>query len=319
MTSPTRQSFSVIDGQLVQHAFDATSLDAADKCLRYYDLSIRQGWQHPEGSVHFWFGGIYAKALETFHKLQASGSDREDAIRSVVRLALIESWDHDLDPSGARIPATGQARSYNHNLKNRETLIRTIVWYFEEFKDEAYSTYIRQDGTPAVEASFQLPVDNGITLCGHIDRVAVDEQGNPYVHDQKTTGTTLSPYFFKGYKPSVQFSLYTFAGKIVYNIPVKGVIVDAAQVAVGFSRFGRAPVLFTEGELNEWYDETLTLAATIQAASRANHFPKRPASCGNYGGCTFREICSRPPEVRENFLRADFVQRKEPWDPIKPR
>lgn len=306
------------DAQGVQHAFDAHSLKAADACLAYYDYTILQSWQHPWKSVHLWFGGLYASALERFYKLQAQGLDREEAVREVVRLALIESWDHDLSPEGERLEGTGKARVFDHATKSRETLIRTIVWYFEEFKDDHFTTYLRADGSPAVEASFQLPVDNGITLCGHIDRLAVDPESNIYVHDQKTTGTTLSPHFYKSYKPDIQFSLYTLAGKIIYKVPVKGVIVDAAQIAVGFSRFGRAPISFTDGELNEFYDEALGLAERVQKATRENHFPRTPASCGNYGGCAFREVCSRPKEVRDNFLRADFVK-GERWDPLRVR
>lgn len=313
----TASELTSYDAEGHQFAWDATSLDRADKCQRYLQYK-RAGWTHPLGSVHLWFGGLYATALETYHKLMASGTPREDAIREVVKATLISTWHHDRDEQGKRIPGTGSPITYNHETKGRDTLIRTIIWYFEEFKEEPYQTYIRANGVPAVEASFQLPVDNGIVLCGHIDRIAVDHEGNPFVHDQKTSGHTLTPYFWKSYKPGIQFAMYTFAGKAIYNIPVKGVIVDAVQIAVGFSRFARSPIMYTDGELNEWYDDMMLLIEETHRNEQRGYFPMRRSSCGLYGGCEFREVCSRPESVRDNFLRADFVQGPR-WDPIKPR
>lgn len=293
----------------VQWAWDSTSLKRADACQRLYYYQNILGWEPQGQSVHLWFGGIYASALELYHKLVAQGSTREEAIREAVKSALITSWDFEKN----------EATFFDDQNKNRDTLIRTIIWYFEFFKEEVYHTYITADGTPAVEFSFQLPVDNNVTFCGHADRIVVeDATGELFTHDQKTTKSTLGPYFFKKYKPDIQFAMYTFAGQAIYHAPVKGVVVDAAQVAVGFSRYARAPVLFIEAELNEWYDEMMELIKRTRENTRRGHFPRTPASCNNFGGCPFREVCSRPPSVRENFLRGDF--KKVPrWDPVKAR
>lgn len=303
----------------IQWAFDATSLKVADTCLRKYQYEILEGWESPFRSVHLWFGGLYATALEHYHKLLASGEDREAALRSVIVEALVGSWDHDLDEAGNRIPGTGRPHASDHNAKTRENLIRTIIWYVDQFSEDHYSTYIAKDGKPAVEFSFHLPVDEGISFVGHIDRLCLDPAGEVFVHDQKTTGTTISPYFFKGYKPDIQMSMYTFVGRATFQAPVRGVILDAAQIAVGFSRFGRAPILFTDDELTEWYDEMMQLIEAVKVATENQVFPKRPASCGNFGGCAFREVCSRPKQVREAYLQADFVKRQVPWDPARPR
>lgn len=302
----------------VQWAWDSTSLKNAEKCPRYYQYVNIEGWVSHNSSVHLWFGSIYASSLELFHELMAKGSDREDAIREVVRFALIESWDHERDDEGNRIPDTGAPPEFDHNTKNRFTLIRSIVWYFEQFKDEFFSTYIKADGTPAVEHSFRVEVDDSLLFCGHIDRLCLDPQGELFVHDQKTTGSTISPYYFNQFKPDTQFSMYTFATKMIYSAPVKGVIIDAAQIAVGFTRFGRAPTYRTDDELNEWYDETLILIEQMYGYHDRDFYPRNPASCNNYGGCVFREVCSRPLGVRPNFLEGSFTKR-EPWNPLKQR
>ena len=212
----------------------------------------------------------------------------------------------------------GSAWVSDHNTKTRENLIRTIVWYLEQFgPDDAVSTLILSDGSAAVEHSFALPVDDGIIFAGHLDRMGI-YSGDTYVQDQKTTGTTITQRYFEGFNPDTQMSMYTFAGKIIFGIPVKGVIIDAAQIAVGFSRFERGFTFRVDAQLNEWYDHTMYHIETARRATKENYFPMNRSSCGNYGGCEFRDICSRAPSVREQFLKGKFVKGAR-WDPLTPR
>lgn len=312
MTSP--KSFRA-DG--TQFAWDATSISAAEKCPRYYQLSILEAWRPRDLSVHLKFGQIYAKALETFYKLLASGHDHESALVSIIHSAMIETWDYELDDDGQPIPDSGAPWNSLHNTKTRETLIRSIVWYFEHFRDDECSTVILPDGQPAVEYSFALPVEGDIVFCGHIDRL-VNYSGGVYVMDQKTTGGTITPKFFSDFTPDIQMSMYAWAGSIIFHIPISGVIIDGAQIAVGFTRFERGFAHRPRGLLEEFYDSTMeTIRRTIDYTLR-DHFPMNRTACGNYGGCQFRRICSRSPDVRDNFLRGDFYQ-GERWDPIERR
>lgn len=336
----------------VQFAWDSTSIKLAETCLRKYQYKMIDGWQPLNKSVHLLFGGWYASALELYHKLVAQKMDAEDAVVLVVQKALEDTWVYDtceechgtgkLDITeearkemtwAGRVDwaetecdnceATGKLQSgkpwaSDHNTKTRENLIRTIVWYLDQYgEDDSMKTIISSEGTALVEHTFALPVDNGIIFAGHLDRV-VEYAHSPYVQDQKTTGSTISARFFDGFSPDSQMSMYTFAGRSIFGIPVKGIVIDAAQIAVGFTRFERGFTFRTESQLNEWYDNTLYTIEVAQAASRENHFPMNPSSCSNFGGCEFRHICSRSPEVREQFLKADFV-RGERWDPLRAR
>lgn len=315
----TAEPLTSYDTEGVQWAWDATSLTAAWECPRKYQYTILEGWQNPGGSVHLWFGGLYAAALEYYHKLRAEGHDFDTAEAMVVRRTLIDSWTHERDANGERIPGTGGPTLWTDEKKSRETLIRTIIWYLEEYRDDPYSTYITSNGKPAVELSFRIPIEDDIMLCGHLDRLCQDEEENIFVHDQKTTGMTLSPYYYKMFKPSIQFATYTFGGKMLFELPISGVIVDAAQIAVGFSAYGRQPVLFTNDELDEWYEESLEVIRRTQAYARAGKFPRNTTSCDKFGGCPFRDVCSRSPSVRPAYLKGEFDLREERWDPIKPR
>lgn len=311
----------------VQFAFDSTSLKLAAECLRKYQYVMLEGWSSRNSSVHLQFGGWYAKALEHYYKYVALGATSNEALCKVVEEALISTWVYDTEPTtegdegfpdGVNIiPGSGAPWLSTDPNKTRENLIRSIVWYVDQFENEPITVVKSADGVPAVEYSFALPVDNGLFLTGHIDRL-VNYADNIYVMDQKTSKNTLTAYYFDAFSPDMQMSLYTFAGRIIYNSPVKGVIIDAAQIAVGFTRFARGFTTRSTSQLNEWYDETMQLALNVQKATRERHFPMNPTACGNYGGCPFRRICSRSPEVRQQFLVGDF-DRSTWWDPLEAR
>lgn len=312
----------------LQFAWDATSLKLAEECPRKYYYQMIEGWRSAAATnVHLRFGSHYATALEHYYKHRALGMTSEEALEEVAREALLSTWDYETEPtvegdegfpSGVNIiPGSGRPWISDRSDKTRENLIRTIVWYVDQFENEPIEVIHLADGKPAVELSFSLEVDDGIVFCGHLDRL-VNYAREPYVMDQKTTGTAISNYYFDGFNPDIQFSMYTFAGQAIFHTPVRGVIIDAAQIAVGFSRFERGFTFRSKSQITEWYDEMLALIERTRGYANENHFPMNRSSCGNYGGCAFRRVCSRDPGVRPNMLAADFVK-GERWDPLERR
>lgn len=302
----------------LQFAWDSTSVKLAEECLRKYEYKMIQGWSSQQLSVHLKFGAAYATALEHFYKHLALGMTEDEAMIEIIREALVATWDYDKDEAGEPIPGTGSPWVSDHNLKTRENLIRTIVWYIDQFgESDPTKVIMLNDGTPAVELTFAFPVDDGIVFSGHLDRL-VDYAGNLMVMDQKTTGSTITPRYFDQYKPDIQMSMYTFAGNAVWNMPVKGVVIDAAQIAVGFTRFERGLTMRTQPELQEFYDTTMATIERARSATALQVFPMNRTACQNYGGCEFRRICSKSPDVRTQFLKADFTQGKR-WDPLEAR
>ena len=310
-------------------AWDATSLEAYCKCPRYYLYSIIESWQDSLKSIHLVFGGHYAKALETYHKLTIKeGLSHDDATVAVVKQTMIQTWVHSTDKEGNRLPGTGHVQpefSYT-NTKTRENLIRSIVWYLEEFKDSAYRTYVTKEGEPAVEHSFKLDIGKDIVWCGHIDRLVEEEgTGRIFVQDQKSTGSQVGANFFRQFDLSNQMSGYSLAGKIIYSIPIKGVMIDAAQVAVNFTRFMRGFTPRSDAQLEEWLGETHAIIREARERTQryretgeAAAFPRNLASCGNYGGCQFASVCSVAASLRSRMLEGNFSKR-EPWNPLIER
>jgi hypothetical protein len=307
-----------IEGTQLQFAWDSTSLGLLKECARKYYYTIVEGWRSRGESVHLEFGSVYHKALELYDHARAQGDSHDEALLVAVRHALRATW------------AEGKPRDWGHNLKTRATLIRSIIWYLEQFMDDPAKTVILADGRPAVELSFRFAMERwpgdarGFSnagnqpylLCGHLDRV-VEFAGGYYVMDRKTTGTTLGGYYFDGFNPDNQMSLYSLAGRVVYNTPVRGVIIDAAQVAVGFTRFGRGFSYRTEDQLHEWLRDANYWIAQAETHAYAEYWPMNDKACHNYGGCPFRKVCGVTPHVRQQFLESDFVRRR--WNPLEVR
>lgn len=309
----TNKSFD-LGGQFV---WDATSLSLAQTCPRKYQLKMIEGWQPRKKSVHLLFGGYYATALEHFYKYRALGDTLDEALEKVVGEALEATWERPIQLEGVDPIGEGNPWDSGDNIKTRETLIRTIIWYVDQFADSAITILNDSEGKPLVERSFTLNVDHDFVFAGHLD-AGVEYASAPYVMDQKTSKSTISSYYFEGFRPDIQMSMYTFAGRAIFKIPVKGVIIDAAQIAVGFSRFERGFTFRTDAELDEWYADMIILIERTRKMTQEGYFPMDRTACGNYGGCEFRGVCSRDPAVRRNFLLADFVQGPT-WDPLDRR
>lgn len=287
-----------------------------------------EGWRSHGPSVHLDFGSYYHRALELYDHHRAQGKDHNEALYEAVKYCLEVTWV--INEQGVAGPM-----DWGHNLKTRETLVRSVIWYLEEFGvNDAAKTVVLKNGKPAVELSFRLELDFGpitkntendpnrndaqqpYVISGHLDRV-VEFNDGIYVMDRKTSSTTIGSYYFDGYNPDNQMSLYTFASKVIYQTPVRGVIIDAAQIAVGFTRFSRGFTFRTPAQVEEWLEETKHWLRLAESYAVSDHWPMNDKSCHQYGGCAFRKVCSKSPEVREKFLESSFIKRQ--WNPLEPR
>jgi hypothetical protein len=314
-TAPdVRQHNSAFSAELptMQLAWDSTSLGALKTCPRYYQYYIVEAWR-PKGiyNVHFFFGSVYHAALERYDHAIAQGLSHDNALDAAVAYALEASWDRELNR-----PWTSDDPN-----KNRFTLLRSIVWYAEQFQDDPFKTLILANGKPAVELSFRYEL-HGITPfrgdepymhCGHLDKIGVLD-GKAYIQDKKTTKRALDEHYFDQYTPDNQFSGYAVAGQIALRVPIVGLIVDAAQIMVGFTRFMRGPIYRTQGQLDEWYQALTVYIKQAESYARANFWPQNDKACFR---CDFRGICSLSPETRKDWLKHDFTQ--VVWDPLKVR
>jgi len=320
-----------IPGTNIQFAWDSTSLGYIKTCPRLYQYIMIEGWSSSDESVHLRFGIEFHKALEDYDRKIAAGTERLDAIREVVYELLVRTYGWEVD-------TTTKAGKY----KNRRTLLALVIDYLDHYIQDKAQTYIKDDGAPAVELSFRFELDwgpsagfsqgfeilpePGLTpqpylLCGHLDRV-VSLDDDLYVMDRKTTTTTPGSYYFDQYQPHNQMTLYSLAAKIILDAPVRGVIIDAAQVLLEKpNNFVRGITFRTPDQLEEWLADLRYWLSLQERYAIDNYFPMNDTACDKFGGCRFREVCSRSPQVRDNLLRSKFIKLppEEKWNPLRSR
>ena len=307
-----RKSFST---RVPRHqiAWDATSLSALKRCPRYYQYNILSGYTTRKESVDLRFGIEYNDALAHYDKHRAAGATHDDATMAALSFALARTWDEKLQ------------RPWNSEdtNKNRGTLLRSIAWYLDRFADDPCQTIVLQSGNAAAELSFHFALEQKsyITneqylLCGYLDRLVTFESST-WILDKKTTRHTLDQDYFAKYTPDTQISQYSFAGTLICSAPIAGVIIDAAQVAVGFTRFQRGLITRTPEQLAEWLEDTVITIRHNERYVDEGYWPMNDAVCGMYGGCPYRPVCSASPDIRSRLLSGLYRQRL--WDPLQIR
>ena len=303
-----RLSFSTTIPNL-QTAWDSTSLGALKKCPRYYQYNIVEGYTGRDTSAHLTFGIEYNNSLVTYHQSRAQGLDHETSVLLALRYALEHTWDEVL----------GRPWTSDEPTKNRETLVRSVIWYLDQFENDPFETVVNADGKAQVETSFRVDIGEAAPdgthyiLCGYLDR-QVNFVDGLWFTDYKTTKGALDQRYFDQYTPNNQISQYSFAGAVISHKPINGIIIDAAQVGVTFTRFQRSKIGRTAPQLEEWLKDSMHYIRQNEAYVAAGYWPQNDTACNQYNGCVFRPICGITPSLRAQHLKTLYTRRQ--WDPL---
>ena len=323
MTQPTPPTSPFLPGTKIQFAWDSTSLGLLKTCPRLYQYTIIEGWQPKGESIHLRFGSEFHSALWLYDRLRTQDIPHDEALRETIHTLLITSADFNPtpNPDHARDPA---------RYKNRTSLIRTVIYYLDDRRDDTLRTHKLADGTAAVELSFRFELgwgpdgtDQPYLLCGHLDRVAADSNGDLFVEDHKTTTSSPGQYYFDQYDVNNQMSLYTTAGAVVLEAPIRGVAINAVQLLIEppYARFVRGFTFRTQDRLEEWQTDLSRWLQLAEWYAENKYWPQNDTACDKFGGCKFRKVCAKSPSVRKIFLNSDFNQlpEDERWNPLQPR
>ena len=353
-TQATNGAFSATVPGL-QVIWDSSSLSLLKECPRKYYYTMACGFNTRHVNIHLRFGTLFHSALEHYDHLRADGKTHRAALLSTARMALMESGEREPDwppcqmceHTGWHIPDTPLTKTFtakcrmcdtetvfkggvSHKFvpwtedphKNRITLVRSVIWYLDQYKNDTAETYILENGKPAVELSFKI--DTGITapdgsnyaISGHIDKIVRTEHAT-HIRDYKTTKSTITDRFFQFFSPDNQMSIYIMAGKTAFTDKVQGAIIDGAQIMQDATRFVRGTVSRTPAQIEEWWRDIQIYLAQNETYVANSYWPQNDKSCDKYGGCPYLSVCSKDPAVRGAYLKEDFVKRI--WDPSVSR
>jgi hypothetical protein len=294
---------------------DGSSISEFKICPRRYQLSILGGYQPTVENVNLKFGLLLHRAHELYHHYRYQNINHEDCLRRIVRWAMAETWNKELN-----LPWTS-----THTTKNRYSLIRTIIWYLDNLEFDPLRVIQLNIGKPAVELSFEVPTeyysksDELVTYCGHFDRIAtLNDEPEPYIVDVKTTGDQLYLSYFNKYTPHNQFSGYSVGGRIAFKLEIRAIIVDAIQVTASLNRFQRGIVERSDYQLREWQDDLSHWLSQMEHCAETQYWPQNDQSCDLYGGCKFRPVCSLKSKSSRQSLLATAYNINH-WNPLEKR
>lgn len=270
-----------------QVGWSASTLDAYQRCPVYHNYTATLSYRPRGGNEAALFGSAVHAALQHYDAVSLMGTPHDNAIAGALQQALHHARD---------------LRTSNDTKRTPETLARTVVWYFDHFASTPLLPTLDATGEPIIERSFEVPIGtDGATFGGRVDKIASFE-GAQYIVDHKTTGSHLSPFFWDSFAVSNQVRGYTWACRNLLDLDIRGFIINAMQVGVGFTRFGRSIIPITDAMLVEWKEAALVTIDRQRSEVPFHNF----GSCSVYGGCRFRPICSRDPSIRQNWIDADF-------------
>lgn len=270
--------------------FDNTMLCAYQTCQRKYNFRHNMGLTGKARQYAPEFGQAIHKALDCWYKTRNVESSID-----IFKNNFMENPEDD--------------PKRTHKMG---------VWilnnYFEKYKDQPHKLI-------QCEQAFSLPLPNGNTFIGRIDKI-VEWCGDLWVMDHKTT-SELGASYFKKADPNLQFTGYTWAARqLGYN--VVGVIVDAVLVAKGLlesssrarlTPLSRYDLYRSQEHLDEWFETVNRIITHIQVGEKADYWIPNFDACTYYGECPYRRICVEDKAVRPRIIEAEYIINH--WDPRK--
>lgn len=318
----TDSPFSARNPEL-RRVWDATTLADFLKDPASYYLSRVKGWTPRLPAPPLVYGILLQGGLERYDIIRGSGGSTSDGLDAAIDYAIEEAknplgYGYSLDEISAEF---GNPRQKNH--RTLKTLLRTFVWYEAEYGDDDPAQIIDMNGQPAVEVPFRIPLPiktpygENYILAGHMD-AAVDMLGNKFAFERKHTVTTIGKSYLDGWKANPQFSTYAMVSSAVLGEQVDGVLLDAIQIGVNFSRFFRKEIMRTKGQQDEFLNNIMLWIKQAEYMAENKHWPINELGLSMYGGSPFRPILTIDPAHRERYLEEHFKQ-EEPWNPLIER
>jgi len=260
-------------------------------------------------SIHLHAGGAFAKGIETVRKaFYLEKKPLDIALFDGIR-AFTNYWGP-YDDS----PTDGSSGSY----KDFINMSAALLDYFRQYnpEDDYVQPYVKQDGSPAVEFTFAIPLpinhpDTGDPLIygGRSDMIGM-YNGMACVVDEKTTYSFPTewsrPFSMRG-----QFLGYTWAAQ-QFNLPVSMCIVRGVAIQQKAIKHLEAILTFPNWQIERWYNEMLYKVQFLVDCWKSKQFPMNYGDiCNSYGGCSMLDMCQ--VKEPEEWISSFTIKK---WNPL---
>lgn len=298
----------------IDRSIDNTALQSYMECPRKYLYSMvlhrrKKGLTKPALA----YGTTWHAMMEAHYK---TGGNHDAVLR-----AAYMSWQPHDNPD--------DHRTIERALSAYEAFLKHYGDHETETRHHGKTVGFPEN--PIIEAPTELWWPGALhPYTGKIDRV-FENAGLYYVEDHKTS-SALGPYYFRQFDPSNQMMGYAWLAQKLTGLPIAGVRINAHAVLKRENKFERQTVMFSQQRLQEWAENLNMWVARIEESMRLFNltkvtpadeqrdrliaFPHNFNACaGKYGACSYVDVCTMPPNVRQRVLENDFDY--APWDPMQ--
>ncbi len=288
-------------------AFDSTMIATFRSCPHKYWREYFQHWKRIEESPDLVAGKAFANGLEAARNafFRDGIKDPTECIGLGIQ-ALLREW-------GTYEPPVD-------HVKSLDRMCGALDEYFQHYGFATdHLQPLVQDGKPAVEFSFALPIPGTehpttgepILYTGRFDMLGLFN-GALFVVDEKTT-KQLGASWYKNWTLRSQFTGYCWAAK-QYAYPVAGAIVRGISILK--TKYGHAESIQYRPDwfIDQWLVQLRRDIKRMIACWEEGYWDLNlDNACTHYGGCVFQDVCSNPNP--ENVLKEYFQKRI--WDPME--
>ena len=297
---------------------DSSTLSTWRSCRRKYFYSTLNSLYPTGKSVHLIAGGALAAGMEAARRLVFKrGRDNRpshDDILQAAYPAFLKEWGDYQTEEGA--------------VKSFENTFGALEAYLIQHPPETdiIQPLIRPDGSPTVEFTFSIPIEEGpahpetgdpFLFVGRFDLLG-EYNGLPCVVDEKTT-SSIGFAWDAQWDLRGQFMGYIWACQQL-GYPVNTAVIRGIGILKRDYKFATSIKQFPQYLIDRWYKQLLLDLDEITAAYINRHtgtedqvnFPYNFAdACNAYGGCAFTSLCSA--KQPEDFF-SSYVKHR--WDPL---
>ena len=278
-------------------------------CPSQFYLSYIENFDSAVISIHLHFGKCFAKGCEVFRKTYYDPDGSRDFDWALMKgtEAILEEWG-DYEPE------------FDPETKTLDRCISALEVYFTEHNPatDYIQPYIKQDGTPAVEFSFSIPIPEvlhpttglPIIYCGRFDMLGT-YQDRLAVIDEKTS-KALGQTWRNQFDLRSQFTGYCWAAQ-KEDYSVIGAFVRGIGLLKTRTTFEEVITMRPQWKIDQWYEQLVyDLRRARDCWINGRWDQDFAEACASYGGCKFKPICdSRAPL---SWAPSHFLRRS--WDPI---
>lgn len=288
-------------------------------------LAFGQGWHNGLDALYKLYYTTRDETSKLFKaewpKIKASDAFLE-TIADTAYKAFLEEW------TDAGYPETPSFEDLAADPKR--TPIRAKNMFIQYYLDMMHI----MDGWSLIasEAPFIVPLDDTETKYwygGRTDKIIASEEGL-WLVEHKTSSlysksSGFQSAFSDSFSPNSQIEGYMFAlhwlkarGEIKSDLPIVGVIVDAALVHKTQFYFKRIPIYYDERLVTQWYEEVIQYVHEFDQTLENGKWSRNTDSCqGKYGCCQFVDVCRMYPDhnplLANNQPPQGFTERA--WTP----